>query len=351
MQINMQTHFFSSKRQLFPFLSVMLCAVMCACVLFYPIPSDAAKNVVVVLDPGHGGESNGAAYHGIFEKDLDLLVAQMTGYYLTQFEGITVYLTREGDADVTLEDRAKFARDVNADFFYSIHFNASDSHAFYGSEVWVSAFGEYYAKGYQFAKILLSNMSSQLDLYSRGCKTRLKSNGTDYYGVIRMCTCYGIPSCIIEHCYIDNDDDYERFISPEVLQQMAYQDAVSIAMYFGLSSRALGLDFSDYERAACETPVRHDPDTTPPDYCMIAPVSTDASAKTATVVINALDSNSGIKYFSFSLDQGSTWSALIKYGGGPVVVTLPLQNLSDTITVAAYNQYDKCTVSNTIRPF
>ena len=336
-------------------LSALLCMLLCVPALFSPLPADAKEpdskeSVVVVLDPGHGGASEGAAYNGIFEKDIDLSVALMTGYYLSQFEGVTVYLTRTGDYEVPLEDRPQFARSVDADFFYSIHFNASDSHDFYGSEVWVSAFGEYYTAGYQFAKILLANMSSELGIYSRGCKTRLNSKGTDYYGVIRLCTSYGIPSCIIEHCHIDNRYDFDNYISPELLQEMAYQDAISIAMYFGLTSHALGLDFSDYTRVPCETPVCHKPDATPPDFALVAPVSADASAKTATVVINSLDSNSSIKYFSYSLDQGATWSELIKYSGGPTVVTLQLRSRYDTITIAAYNQYDKCTISNTIDP-
>lgn len=348
MQTNVQTIFFSSKQRFFRIVSVMLCMMLFLSVLISPIRADAAENVVVVLDPGHGGESEGAVYYGISEKDINLSVALMTGYYLNQFEGITVYLTRTSDVDVPLEDRPKFARDVNADFFYSIHFNASESHAFYGSEVWVSAFGRYYTEGYQFAKILLSNMSSQLNVYNRGCKTRLNTKGTDYYGVIRLCTAYGIPSCIIEHCHIDNDYDYGNYLSPELLQQMAYQDAVSIAMYFGLSSKTLGLDFSDYERVPCETPVCHKPDGTPPDYCTASLVFADASAKTATVVINALDSNSSMKYFSYSLDRGETWSELIRYGGGPAIVTLPIRGQNDTITIAAYNQYDQYTISNTI---
>lgn len=342
---------FLYRRRLIPIVCALLCAVLSTTVLFPPLPAGAAENVVVVLDPGHGGEAEGAVYNGVFEKDLNLSVALMTGHYLNQFEGITVYLTRTGDVDVSLTDRAAYARDVNADFFYSIHFNASESHALYGSEVWVSAFGENYVKGCQFAEILLSNMSAQIGTYSRGCKTRLNSKGTDYYGVIRMCTLYGIPSCIIEHCHIDHDYDFENFVSPEALQQMAYQDAVSIAAYFGLSSKTLGLDFSDYERVPCETPVCHKPDTTPPDYCIAAPVSADAAAKTATVVINALDSNSSIKYFSYSLDRGATWSPLMIYNGGPVIVTLPFPNAGDTITIAAYNQYDQYTVSNTIYPF
>lgn len=332
--------------------ALLLSVLLPLTLLFSALPAEAAKKpVVIVLDPGHGGKFLGASYGGLDEKDLTLAVAQMAGYYLSQFDGAIVYLTRSGDVDLSLEDRSKLARDVNADFFFSIHFNASETHTLYGSEVWVSAFEEYYVKGYQFADILLSNMQEQIGTYIRGCKTRLNSRGTDYYGVIRQCTEYGIPSCIIEHCHIDHPYDVNNFITPEIIGQMAYQDAVSIAQYFGLSSETLGLDFSDYPKADCQKPVCHAPDTTPPDFSIVAPVSVDPAGKTITVVINALDSDSAIKYFSFSTDKGQTWSGLMMYEGGPAVVTLPFSKFTDTITIAAYNQYDLYTVSNTITLF
>ncbi|MDE7239451.1 MAG: N-acetylmuramoyl-L-alanine amidase, partial [Lachnospiraceae bacterium] len=72
---------FSMKRHFFQSVSIMLCAILCMSVLATPICADAKEPVVVVLDPGHGGESEGAAYNGIFEKDINLSVALMAGYY------------------------------------------------------------------------------------------------------------------------------------------------------------------------------------------------------------------------------------------------------------------------------
>lgn len=331
-------------------ISLILTVIMCIFAVSPSLPSDAAGrgNVIIVLDAGHGGEENGAAYNGIREKDINLSVALMAGHYLNQFEGVTVWLTRNSDETVSLADRAKLAHDAGADFFYSIHFNASESHALFGNEVWVSAFGEYYKAGSQFAQILLSNTINELGIYSRGCKTRLNNSGTDYYAVINKCTAYGIPSCIIEHCYIDNKADYSNYVNNETLERMAYLDAISIAQYFGLSSESLGLDFSGYTRPAAEKPECHYPDVTPPDTVSLSLVSTDAAARTATVAINGLDSESTISYFTFSLDGGVTWSAMNRYGGGPATVVLPIRNMNNTITICVYNQYDLGTVSNTI---
>lgn len=327
--------------------------LICTAALPFPFSADAASgDVIVVLDPGHGGSSDGAFYYGLKEKDLNLCVAQLTGLYLSQFEGITVYLTRTADVDVSLADRAKFADTVNADFFYSIHFNASDQHNMFGSEVWVSAFGENYVKGYQFAKILLTNFSDHIGLYSRGCKTRLNSKGSDYYGVIRMTSgLYDIPSCIIEHCHIDNADDVQNFMTSETLQQMAYQDAISIAQYFGLSSKSLGLDFSGYSKVSCIPPVCFVPDTTAPDFAVASLTSSNKTSKTATVMLNGIDLDSSIKYYSYSLNHGLTWSALFPYAGGPTTVTVPLNTINDTILFRVYNQYDLFTTSNPIDPF
>ena len=86
----------------------------------FSIESGAAnKNVVVVIDPGHGGTGDrnlGAQYNGLSEKELTLQLANMLKTELEKYEGITVYQTRTTDVIMSLEDRAKFAQNVNADF-------------------------------------------------------------------------------------------------------------------------------------------------------------------------------------------------------------------------------------------
>lgn len=147
----------------------------------------AKEPVVVVLDPGHGGENLGAEYHGFTEKDMTMVVAQAMKEELEKYEGIEVYLTHEVDADMTLEERVEYAESLNADFFFCLHFNMSKNHNLFGAEVWVSAFGEQYEKGYTFAKVEM-DMLEELGLYSRGIKTKLNEEGkiiTIFYGMLR----------------------------------------------------------------------------------------------------------------------------------------------------------------------
>lgn len=110
-------------------------------------------NIVVVIDPGHGGENLGAEYGEYTEKDMTLVVAKAMKVELEQYEGITVYLTRTGDEDLSLEERCEYAAGVNADFLFCLHFNMSEYHTLFGAETWISAFGEQYSKGYAFADI------------------------------------------------------------------------------------------------------------------------------------------------------------------------------------------------------
>ena len=68
-----------------------------------PIKAEAAstsKNVVIVIDPGHGGtgERNlGAQYNGFSEKEMTMQVATAMKEELEKYDNVTVYLTRTTD--------------------------------------------------------------------------------------------------------------------------------------------------------------------------------------------------------------------------------------------------------------
>ena len=79
---------------------------------------------LVVLDPGHGGEKEGAiGPRGVREKDLTLAIARRTAAWLRR-EGARVVLTRTRDVGVALAQRAALANAAHADLFVSIHLNA-----------------------------------------------------------------------------------------------------------------------------------------------------------------------------------------------------------------------------------
>jgi N-acetylmuramoyl-L-alanine amidase len=88
-----------------------------------PAPSREAP-FVAVLDPGHGGDQDGAlSPEGLKEKDLTLQIAQRLGAALRR-RGIKVVLTRTGDLSVPLANRAAIANAIKADVFLSIHLNS-----------------------------------------------------------------------------------------------------------------------------------------------------------------------------------------------------------------------------------
>ncbi len=76
----------------------------------------------VVLDPGHGGGSPGTrTSQGLEEKELTLDIAQRVRKLLVpDFE---IVLTRDGDDEVSLRERAELANRAKADVFVSIHVN------------------------------------------------------------------------------------------------------------------------------------------------------------------------------------------------------------------------------------
>ena len=79
----------------------------------------------IILDPGHGGKDPGATYHGINEKNITLDITTKIKNILEKEYKKSVFLTRESDIFISLEDRVKKANDLKGDIFLSIHINAA----------------------------------------------------------------------------------------------------------------------------------------------------------------------------------------------------------------------------------
>lgn len=91
--------------------------------LVNPLPLTGKR---IVLDPGHGGSDPGAVNGSTYEKTINNQFTLKLGNKL-QALGATVIYTRSPNSDVyiSLEDRANFANQQNADFFLSIHHDSS----------------------------------------------------------------------------------------------------------------------------------------------------------------------------------------------------------------------------------
>ena len=98
--------------------------------------STAPENVVVVLDPGHGGSDSGACstWNGVLycERDINQTIADACYEELKKYSNVTVYMTRtsaseplHGTVGQDLQWRCDYAHDVGADLFVSFHCNSS----------------------------------------------------------------------------------------------------------------------------------------------------------------------------------------------------------------------------------
>ena len=92
----------------------------------------------IVLDPGHGGHDPGAVGpKNLYEKDVVLDIALKLKKVLMENPFNEVFLTRERDIFIPLEERTAMANKKNADLFLSIHANASPRREAKGIETYL----------------------------------------------------------------------------------------------------------------------------------------------------------------------------------------------------------------------
>ena len=325
-------------------------------ILMLPTQTIQAAHKTVVIDPGHGGdphekEENGGAHYGNkYEKDLNLTVAKAMAEELDTYKGVRVYLTRNTDQEMGLEERCDFAKSVSADFMISIHFNASVNHFFYGSEVWVSAFDQYFSSGYSLASCFMENFSKQ-GLLDRGIKTRIGKAGDDYYGIIRHARANGFPAILVEHAYMDAKEDSSYISDEDSLINYGKEDARAVADYYGLNKDA------EPEKIipTVSIPVLTEPvlpDETAPQDVALSLISVNWAEKCISAVVSAKEEESRILYYGYSYDYGKTYSRLQPWTGnetGEMQVEIPYENENvSSLKTIVYNAHNMSTSSNEI---
>ncbi|WP_300436886.1 N-acetylmuramoyl-L-alanine amidase [uncultured Mameliella sp.] len=100
---------------------------------------DPDRPLTIVLDPGHGGIDPGAQRDGVTEADLVLTFALELREVLLRSGDYDVRLTRQEDRFVSLEGRVKYAHEVGADLFISLHADALEEGVAHGAAVYTLA--------------------------------------------------------------------------------------------------------------------------------------------------------------------------------------------------------------------
>lgn len=101
-------------------------------------PLPAARDLVIAIDAGHGGEDPGAiGRKGTREKDVTLSIARVLAARIDSEPGMRAVLTRDGDYFVPLRERIRRARVAKADLFVSVHADAVADRSVAGSSVYI----------------------------------------------------------------------------------------------------------------------------------------------------------------------------------------------------------------------
>lgn len=220
----------------------------------------ATGGMTICLDPGHGGSDSGANAFGTKESDLTLKIAQYCKEELAKYD-VNVVMTRTTDtrlseeAALDLKNRVEVAKKAGASYFISIHINSAANSAAHGAEVYypnTSGNKNLSSNGQALAKAIQSQLAA-LGLYNRGIKIRNYTDGTtssnpnssdqDYYGVIRYAKQANITGLIVEHCFISNKEEFDKYLGSDAkLQQLGIADARGIVSALGLQAKNASLD-------------------------------------------------------------------------------------------------------------
>lgn len=212
-------------------------------------------DIVVVLDPGHGGSDYGAyrTWNNIsyIEKNIALKISKYTKQELEKYAGVKVYLTRSTDIALSLADRVAYAEQMGATVLISQHINSTGEQqsTATGAEVMVSK-GNYRpeqaAETGAIARTVLAELE-KIGFKNRDLVYKLSETGNtypnkklaDYYGIVRMSVLAGFPGMIVEHGFVSNPADCVKYYGSNAkIKKMGVADATAIAKYYNLQKKS-----------------------------------------------------------------------------------------------------------------
>jgi len=213
----------------------------------------------ICLDPGHGGSDLGAVGAGdLREKDITLTVAKRLKRIIESRLGLRVLMTREKDAEVSLNSRVSIANNQKADLFVSIHVNSSFRRGARGPEtffvslkatdqaayelaqkenesfeeidrmaptddlkmiLWNMAQTQYIRESSKLAEYIQNELNVLLNTINRGVKQ----------APFRVLMRAAMPAVLVEIAFVSNPSEATR------LKSEAFLDAAAQSIYDGIA--------------------------------------------------------------------------------------------------------------------
>ncbi len=182
-----------------------------------PLTNRAPRDILIVLDPGHGGSATGAVGPtGLTEKQANLKQAGVVKAVLEQ-AGFRVLLTREADLDLDLYERVRFAYSNKADAFISLHYNSCGASGNPSASRHIASYA-WNEIGLNLARALHPHLAAATPVPDGGVRA----------ASFAVCRNPVIPSCLLELDFITCPE------GEEALQQADRQRRVAAAILAGV---------------------------------------------------------------------------------------------------------------------
>jgi N-acetylmuramoyl-L-alanine amidase len=234
----------------------------------------------IIIDPGHGGsDPGGVGSGGVKEKDIVLSIAQeLKRELVKKHRQREIFITREQDVFVSLEDRGAVANGVNPDrnpIFISIHANASFEKKTYGFETYFLTLDPVSEEAREVAQMENSVFTPEIENYSDNIRQIMNrivdveyrresmkladfiqerlaaSIGTEsanrgvksaFFYVLKAAK---MPAVLVEIGFVTNSDESNRLLQPEYRRKISRGIAEGIEDFIVLFQRTEGFTKSD----------------------------------------------------------------------------------------------------------
>jgi len=204
--------------------------------------------VDVVLDPGHGGDEQGAlGPSGQTEAEVNLDIARRAAVALEQ-RGFSVALTRTADYRITIPNRAAIANRLAPGALISIHHNSpspdiSEERSTPGTEVYTQVASE---DSTRLGGLVYEDVVAALSVFDAEWASRtdagvlrvVNDSGQDAYGIVRRPEA---PAVLVELAYLSNPTEAVVIGTGEYRQAAA--EAIANALARFLSTADVGAGF------------------------------------------------------------------------------------------------------------
>lgn len=180
-------------------------------------PIRVVRRGLIVIDAGHGGEDQGTVSPfkpKYMEKSLNLVTARLVKGYLEQM-GYQIYMTRNTDVAVQLNERAVIANKQNPLLFVSVHYNSAPSPQAEGIEVF------YYKSDDNKGRTTSSKALGQAILDKVLESTSAKSRGVKH-GNLAVIRETKMPAVLIEGGFLTNQSEMDKIKDPDYVKKLAW---------------------------------------------------------------------------------------------------------------------------------